>query len=173
MIWLCLIAKCSLAILRQPIAKHMLAILATSYCLNRNDRVSSFYWTRGSKQFFLTCLSYFSRYFHILVFSQNCYLLISSHLSRLHGNPISHPVSHTIGTSGASTSYMCPHVYGTEHVGFLKHNAHGNLVVASLPVSFPFSAFCQRFLVRTSGGLNTIHTFLSHKILELTLSCVT
>jgi hypothetical protein len=46
-----------------------LAILATSSCLNGNDRVSSFYWTRGSKQCFLTCFSHFSRYFHILVFS--------------------------------------------------------------------------------------------------------
>jgi hypothetical protein len=37
-IWLCHIAKCSLAILQQPIAKHMLAISATSYCLNGNNR---------------------------------------------------------------------------------------------------------------------------------------
>jgi hypothetical protein len=74
--WLCLIAKCLLAIWQQPIAKHMLAILVTSYRLNRNDRVSSFYWTRGSKLCFLTCFSYFSRYFHILVFLQNRYLLI-------------------------------------------------------------------------------------------------
>ncbi len=62
-IWLCHIAKRSLAILRQTIAKHKLTILVTSYCLNRNDRVSSFCWTRGSKQCFLTCFSYFSRYF--------------------------------------------------------------------------------------------------------------
>jgi hypothetical protein len=34
-------AKRLLAILQQPIAKHKLAILATSYCLNRNNRVSS------------------------------------------------------------------------------------------------------------------------------------
>ncbi len=34
----------------------------------------------------------------LLVFSRNCYLLISSRLSRLHGNPISRPVSRTIGT---------------------------------------------------------------------------
>jgi hypothetical protein len=86
-IWLCRIAYPSLAILRQPIAKHMLAILATSYHLNKNDRVSSFYWTRGSKQCFLTCFSYFS-----------CYFLLSLHLSRLHGNPIFRPASHTIGT---------------------------------------------------------------------------
>jgi hypothetical protein len=63
-IWLCCIAKRSLAILQQPIAKHMLAILATSYHLNRNNKVSSFYWTRESKQCFLTCFSYFSRYFY-------------------------------------------------------------------------------------------------------------
>ncbi len=63
----------------------------------------------------------------------------------------------------ASTSYMHPHVSGTECVCFLKQDARGNLVVASLPVNFPFSAFCRRFLLRTSVGLNTNHTFLSHK----------
>jgi hypothetical protein len=63
----------------------------------------------------------------------------------------------------ASTSYMHPHVSGTECVGFSKQDARGNLVVASLPVNFPFSAFCRRFLLQTSIGLNTIHTFLSHK----------
>ncbi len=61
------------------------------------------------------------------------------------------------------TSYMRPHVSGTERVGFSKQDAPGNLVVASLPMNFPFSAFCRKFLVRTSIGLNTIHTFLSHK----------
>jgi hypothetical protein len=34
---------------------------------------------------------------------------------------------------------MRPHVSGTERVGFLKQDACGNLVVASLPVNFPFS----------------------------------
>jgi hypothetical protein len=76
-IWQHPIAKCTLAIWRQPIAKHSLAILAASYCLNRNNRVSSFYKTRGSKLCFLTCFSYFSRYFHFLVFLQNCYVHIS------------------------------------------------------------------------------------------------
>jgi hypothetical protein len=42
-IWRQAIAKCTLAIWRQAIAKHSSAILATSYCLNRKDRVSSFY----------------------------------------------------------------------------------------------------------------------------------
>jgi hypothetical protein len=36
-------------------------------------------------------------------------------------------------------------------------------IVASLPVNFPFSSFCRRFLLQTSVGLNTNHTFLSHK----------
>ncbi len=36
---------------------------------------------------------------------------------------------------------MCPHVSGTEHVGFSKQDACGNLVVASLPLNFPFSGF--------------------------------
>jgi hypothetical protein len=58
---------------------------------------------------------------------------------------------------------MRPHVSGTEQVGFLKQDARGNLVVASLPVNFPFFAFCQRFLLQTSLGLNTNHIFLPHK----------
>jgi hypothetical protein len=97
-IWRHHLAKCTLAIWRQPIAKHSLAILVTYYCLNRNDRVSSFYKTRGSKLCFLISFSYFSCYFHILVFLRNCYLLISSRLSWLHGNPISRPVSCSFGT---------------------------------------------------------------------------
>ncbi len=36
---------------------------------------------------------------------------------------------------------MRPHVSGTEHVGFSNQDACGNLVVASLPLNFPFSAF--------------------------------
>ncbi len=99
----------------------------------------------------------------LLVFSQSCYLLILSRLSWLHGNLIFLSCFLVSLALRASTSYMCSHVSGTERVGFLKQDARGNLVVASLPVNFPFSAFCQRFLVRTSVGLNTIHTFLSHK----------
>jgi hypothetical protein len=58
---------------------------------------------------------------------------------------------------------MRPHISGTERMGFLKHDARGNLVVASLPVNFPFYAFCQRFLVQTSIRLNMNHIFLSHQ----------
>jgi hypothetical protein len=72
--------------------------LKTSYCLNRNNRFSSYYWTRGSKLCFLTCFSYSSCYFLFLVFSQNCYSVNSLRLSLLHGNPISCPVFCTFGT---------------------------------------------------------------------------
>ncbi len=69
-IWHYFVAKCMLAIWRHLIPKHMLALLATSYCLNRNDRVRSFYWTRGSKLCFLTCFSYFSFYFFSSIFAK-------------------------------------------------------------------------------------------------------
>ncbi len=151
-----------LAILRQPIAKHLLAILATSYCLNRNDRVSSFYWTRESKQCFFTCFSHFSCYFLILVFSKNRYLLISLYPFGCTGIQFLIPFLIPLALR-ASTLYMSPHVSGTERMGFSKEDGRGNLVVASLPVNFPFSAFCRRFLLQTTIGLNTIHTFLSRK----------
>jgi hypothetical protein len=129
-IWLCFIAKYTLAIWRhpiakctlaiwQPIAKHSLAILATSYCLNRNNRVSSFYKTRGSKLCFLTCFSYFSCYFLILVFLQNCYSLISLFLSWLHGNPISCPVSCTFDTPSWYIVHAPP-CFWHRTCGFLK-----------------------------------------------------
>jgi hypothetical protein len=53
--------------------------------LNRNNRVSSLYWTRGSKLCFLIYFSYLSCYFLSLVFLQNHYLL-------MHRNPISCPI---------------------------------------------------------------------------------
>ncbi len=89
------------------------------HTLSGNNRVSSFYWTRGSKQCFLTCFSYFSCYFCILVFSQNRYLLISSRLSRLHGNPISRPVSRTIGTPSQYVAHA-PQCFWHRTRGFLK-----------------------------------------------------
>jgi hypothetical protein len=142
--WLCLIAKCSLAIWRQPIAKHLLAILATSYCLNRNNRVSSFYWTRGSKLCFLTCFSYFSCYFHILVFSQNRYLLIFF-CAFLGCTGIQFLILFLIPLAlRASTLCMRPCNSGTERVGFSKQDARGYLVVASLPVNFPLSTFLPK-----------------------------
>ncbi len=118
-IWRYCIAKCTLAIWWHPIAKHTLAILVTSYCSNRNDRVSSFYWTRGSKLCFLTCFSYFRCYFLILEFLQNCYSLISLRLSRLHGNPISCPISCTFGTPSWYAVHAPPYFWHRTH-GFLE-----------------------------------------------------
>jgi hypothetical protein len=138
----------------------MLVILATSYCLNRNDRVSSFHWTRGSKQCFLSCFSYFSCYFHILVFLQNCYLLIYF-CAFLGCTGIQFLVPFLIPLAlWASMLYMSPHISGTECVGFSKQDAHGNIVVDSLPVIFPLSSFCRRFLVQTSIGWMWIIPFL-------------
>jgi hypothetical protein len=130
-IWQSYIPKCTLAIWQHPIAKHTLAIwghliakhtlaiLATSYDLNRNNRVSSFYKTRGSKLCFLTCFSYFSCHFHILVFLQNCYSLISSCLSLLHRNPISRPISWTFGTPSWYVVHAPPYSWHRMH-WFLK-----------------------------------------------------
>jgi hypothetical protein len=140
----------------------MLVILATSYCLNRNNRVSSFYWTRGSKLCFLTCFSYFSRYFHILVFSRNHYLLYFF-CAFLGCTEIQFLIPFLVPLAiQASTLHMHPHISGTERVGFSKQDTRGNLVVASLLVNFPLSAFCRRFLVQTSVGLNVNHTFFTY-----------
>jgi hypothetical protein len=58
---------------------------------------------------------------------------------------------------------MHPHVSGTECMGFSKQDAHGNLVVDSLPVKIsPF-----HLLPKVSGAnvrwTNANHTFLTHK----------
>ncbi len=82
-------------------------------------------------------------------------LTIFLRLSWLHGNPISCPLSHTIGTPSQYVVHAPPY--------FWHKDARGNLVVASLPVNFPFSAFCRRFLVQTSVRLNANHTFLTHQ----------
>jgi hypothetical protein len=171
-IWRHPIAKCTLAIWRQPIAKHSLAILATSYCLNRNNRVSSFYWTRGSKLCFLTCFSYFSRYFHILVFLQNRYSLISLHLSWLHGNPISRPISCTLGTLSWYIVHAPP-CFWHRMRGFLE--ARRSWKPGSRLTTGEFSPFC--LLPKVSGAnvhwTNGNHTFLTNKNpWTYTLSCV-
>ncbi len=161
-----------LAIRQHPIAKHTLAMLATSYPLNRNDRVSSFNWTRGSKLCFLTCFSYFSHYFLILVFLQNCYSLISSCLSRLHGNLISCHVSCTIGTPSWYIVHAPPYFWHRTR-GFLEGRHLWEEVVDSPSVILSLYAFHRRFQVQTSIGRTWIIPFLLTKILELTLSCVT
>jgi hypothetical protein len=169
-IWRYFISKCLQTIWQHPIAKHTLAILVTSYCLHRNDRVSSFYWARASKLCLVTSFSYFSRYFLILIFLQNCYSLNSLRLSWLQGNPISCPVSRTAGTPNWYVVHVPPYFWHRTH-GFLEV-ARGNLVVDSLLVIFSFSAFCRRFLMQTSIGRMQIIPFLLTKILKLTIFCM-
>ncbi len=55
----------------------------------------------------------------LLVFLQNCYLLISLHLSRLHGNPISCPISCTLGTPSQYILHA-PLCFWHRTRGFLK-----------------------------------------------------
>jgi hypothetical protein len=140
----------------------MLAILATSYCLNRNDRVSSFYWTRVSKLCFLTCFSYFSRYFFILDFSQNRSSLISLRLSQLHGNPICRPVSCSFGTLRWYVVYAPPY-FRHRTCGFLK--TRRSWEPGSSFTTGDLSPF--RLSLKVSGAnvrwANANHTFLTHK----------
>ncbi len=90
-IWWPCIAKYSLTIWQSNVAKFMLAI-SDILLLSSNDRICSFNWIRGSKHCFFTSFSNLNRYFLLLVFLQNCYLLVSLHLSRLRRTLISHPV---------------------------------------------------------------------------------
>jgi hypothetical protein len=89
-IWLCGIAKRSLVILQQPIAKHMLMILVTLIV-----ELVAFIGLGGVNNVFSHVLLILVPTFSIFV---KCYVLISSRLSWLHGNPISCLVSCTIGT---------------------------------------------------------------------------
>jgi hypothetical protein len=156
------IAKCLRVISPHPIAKHTLAILATSYCLNRNDRVSSFYRARGSKLCFLICFSYFSCYFHILLFLQKCYLLFSLRLFWLHRNLISHPISCTFGNPSWYFVHARPYFWHRTR-GFLKARCSwilGGRITTGDPSPF-------RLLPKGSGAnvcwTNANHTFLTHK----------
>jgi hypothetical protein len=171
-IWHYYIAKCTLAIWQHPIAKHTLAILATSYCLYKNDRVSSFYWTRGSK----LCYSHVSLIlvatFLFSVFAELLFTNFFVPFSAARESDFSSQFLVPLALQ-PSLSYVHPYISGTERVSFLKQDACGNLVVASLPVIFPLSAFRRRFLVQTSIGQMLIIPFLLTKILALTLSCVT
>jgi hypothetical protein len=157
------------------IAKYLLAIgihvslnshwqIYNTLSLNRNNRVSSFYWTRGSKLCFLIRFSYFSFYFLILVFLQTHYSLIFFAFLGCTKIRFLGPFSCFIGTPG-SMLYVCPHISGTERMDFLKHDACRNLAADSLPVIFPLSAFCRRFLAQTGVGQTQIIPFLLTKIL--------
>ncbi len=124
-----------------------------------NDRISSFYWIRGSKNCFLTSFSYLNCYFLFLVFLRNHYLLVSLGLSRLHGNLISHPIFLYLLFSKYHVLHVPQYFWHTWGV-FSKQDARGTLVHESVPVFFPRSACCQRFLMQMSFGSLQIIPFL-------------
>jgi hypothetical protein len=134
--------------------------LASSLLLSSNNRISSFYWISRSNHYFLTHFFYFSPYFFILVFLLDCYLLVSLRLSRLHGNPTSCPVFSYPWESEVLRCMCAPKIFWhTSHVSS-KQDACRNLVLESVLVFFPRSAFCQRFLMQTSVGQLRIIPFL-------------
>jgi hypothetical protein len=106
---------------------------------------------------FLTCFSYFSCYFIILVFFHNRYLLILSHpfLAIRESNFVPFLVPLVLR---GSTSYMHPKISCT---------------APRVSQSKMLSAFCRRFLVQTSIGRMQIIPFLLTKILGPTLPRVT
>ncbi len=131
--------------------------------LNRNYRVSSFYKTRGgSKLCFLTCFSYFSCYLLYLVFSQNCYSLISFLLSWQHGSPTSCPISHTFGTLSWYVIHALPYFWHrTRRFLEARHSWEPGSRLTASDLS-PF-----HLLLKVSAAIvhwvNTNHTFLAHK----------
>ncbi len=149
--------------------------LVSSLLLSSNDSVSNFYWTRGSNLCFSTSFTYFSHYFHILVFSCSCYLLVSLCLSWLHGNLISCPIFSYLGHYEV-VRCMCAPMF-LAHIVLVSSEGDvcGTLVVDSVPVPglFPISALFRRFLVQTSIGWLRIIPFFLHISFKLVLSCMT
>jgi hypothetical protein len=130
--------------------------------LNSINRVSSFCWTRGSKICFLACFPYFCCYFLILVFLQNCYLLISSRLSWLHGNLISCPVFSYLWHSEV-VHRMCAPCFWHRMRGFFKarHSREpgSRLTTGDL---FPFRLLLKVSHANVCWAIAN-HTFLTHK----------
>jgi hypothetical protein len=141
--------------------------------LSSNDRISSFYWIRGSKHCFLTSFSNLNRYFLFLVFLRNCYFLVSSCLSRLRGNPISHPV------------YFIPFILWVPRCTWVPiFLAHITCFLEARHLWKPGTRISTGFLppFRLSPKVShakvywehTNHSFSSHaKFLKLTFSCMT
>jgi hypothetical protein len=110
---------------------------------------------------FPTYFSYFRHYFHILVFLLNHYLLISLHLSRLHGNLISCPVSRTLSTQSWYVVHAPPYFWHRTR-GFLE--GRRSWEPGSRLTTGDFSPF--HILPKGSGAnvrwTNANHTFLTH-----------
>ncbi len=92
----------------------------------------------------------------------NCYLLISSRLSRLHGNPISRPFSCTLGTPSWYVVHAPP-CFWHRMRGFLEARCWWE--PGSRLTTSEFSPF--RLLRKGSGAnvcwMNANHTILTHK----------
>jgi hypothetical protein len=127
--------------------------------LSSDNRISSLYWIRGSKHCFLTSLFNLNCYFLFLVFLRKRYLLVSSGLSCLQGNPISCPVFSYLWYFEYHVVRVSPYFWHTWRV-FSKQDARGNLVQDLVPVFSPRSSFRQRFLMQTSVGQSQIIPFL-------------
>jgi hypothetical protein len=127
--------------------------------LSSNDRICSSNWIRGSKHCFLTCFSNFYCYFLFLVFLRHRYLLVSLHLSWLHGTLISYPVS--IPFILRVLHCTCAPMFLAHITCFLEVRCSwepGTRVSTS--IFSPFRLFFRRFLVRTSVGRSRIIPFL-------------
>ncbi len=141
------------------VAKFKFCNLATSLLLSSNDRICSFIWIRGSKHSFLTSFSNFYRYFLFLVFLQHCYLLVSSHLSRLHRTPISCPVF--IPFVLRIPRRTCAPMYLAHLTCFLEvRRLWEPGIRINTGILSPFCLSFWRFLVWMSVGLSRIIPFL-------------
>ncbi len=127
--------------------------------LSSNDRICSFNWIRGSEQSFLTSFSNFYCYFLFLVFSQDCYLLVSSHLSWLRRTLIFHPVSIPfvlrIPCSTCAPMFLA-HIMRFPEVR--RSWEPGTRI--STGILSPFCLSFRRFLVQMSIGQSPIIPFL-------------
>ncbi len=131
--------------------------------LSRNDRISSFYWIRGSKHCFLTSFSNPNRYFLFLVFLHNCYSLVSLRLSRLCRNPISHPIF-LIPLVLRGPRHTCAPIFLAHITHFLKARCSWE---PGTRISTGFlSLFCLSPKVSHANVIWAItnHTFSSHII---------
>ncbi len=128
--------------------------------LSSTNRICSFNWTRGSKHCFLTSFSNLYRYFLFLVFTQNCYLLVSLHLSWLRRTLISYPVF--IPFVLQLPRRTCAPKFLAHFTRFLEVRClwePGSKISTGILSLFRLSF--QRFLVRTSiGQLQIIPFFL-------------
>ncbi len=121
--------------------------------LSSNNRI------RGSKHCFLTSFSNLYCSFLCLVFLHGCYLLVSSHLSQLQGNQISHPVFSYLWFSKYHVIHAPPYFWHTLHF-YLKQYALGILVQKLVLAFFPRSTFYWRFLMWMSVRSLQITPFL-------------